>query len=48
MFESLSDQIKDDTRGQQSTKERVIVYLAIAVVSLLIFGGLIFGVRMLG
>ena len=48
MFESLSDQMRDDARGQQSTKERLFVYLAIAALSLLIFGGLLFGVRMLG
>jgi hypothetical protein len=47
MFESLSDQMRDDARGQKTTKERVIEYLAIAVLSLLIFAGLFFGVRML-
>ncbi len=47
MFESLSDQIRDDSRGQKSTRERVIEYLAIAVLSVAVFAGLYFGVRML-
>jgi ATP-dependent Lon protease len=47
MFDSLSDQIRDDAKGQKTTKERIIEYLAIAVLSLVVFGGLFFGVRML-
>jgi hypothetical protein len=47
MFDSLSDQIRDDARSQKTTRERVIEYLAIAVLSLLVFAGLFFGVRML-
>jgi hypothetical protein len=47
MFDSLSDQIRDDSRGQKTTKERVIEYLAIAVLSLAVFAGLFFGIRLL-
>jgi hypothetical protein len=47
MFDSLSDQIRDDDRGQKTTRERVVEYLAIAILSLAIFAGLFFGVRLL-
>ena len=47
MFESLDDQIKKDDKAQTTTKERVLEYLAIAIVSVVVFAGLFFGVRML-
>lgn len=47
MFDSLSDQIRDDSRGQNTTRERIVKYLVIAVLSLAAFAGLYFGVRML-
>ncbi len=45
MFESLDEQIKRDEKGQSSTKERVLLYLAISAASVLIFGGLILAVQ---
>ena len=43
MFDSLDDQIKHDLQKQSSGKERMLVYAAIAVTSVLVFGGLFFG-----
>jgi hypothetical protein len=47
MFDSLCDQIRDDTRSQKTTRERVVVGLVIAVISLAVFAGLFFGIRLL-
>lgn len=48
MFDSLDDQMKKDLDRQTSSKQRMLLWLAVAVVSLLIFGGLYFGVRLIG
>lgn len=45
MFDSLSDRIKADEAV--NTTERAIRWAAVAVLSLLLFGGLYFGVRLL-
>jgi hypothetical protein len=45
MFDSLSDRIKAD-EGINNT-ERAIRWAVVAVLSLLLFGGLYFGVRLL-
>jgi hypothetical protein len=47
MFDSLDEQMKQDSRAQKSKKERVLEILAIAVLSVVIFAGLFFGVRLL-
>jgi hypothetical protein len=47
MFESLDDQIKRDDQLETTTKERVVRWVAIAVVSVLVFAGVFFSVRML-
>jgi hypothetical protein len=47
MFDSLDEQIKADAHAASSTKERVFMWLAIAIVSVAVFGGLYIGVRML-
>ena len=47
MFESLADRIREDEHKEVSQRERTIRYLAIAVLSVLLFGGLYFGVRMM-
>ena len=47
MFDSLSDQIRDDSRGQKTTRERVMEGFAIAVLALAVFAGLFFGIRLL-
>ncbi|MCC6858270.1 MAG: hypothetical protein IT158_06910 [Bryobacterales bacterium] len=47
MFDSLSDQMKHDDAESTKTSERVIQWLAVAVISVLLFGGLYFGIKML-
>lgn len=46
MFESLSDHIKADDLKEVSTRERIIRYAVIGVLSVVLFGGLYFAVRM--
>jgi hypothetical protein len=47
MFDSLADRIKEDEHSTINNTERVIRWLIVAVVSVLLFGGLYLGVRML-
>ena len=47
MFDSLSDQIKHDLDEQTPKTQRVIEYVLVGVVSIVIFGGLYFGIRFL-
>jgi amino acid permease len=45
MFDSLDDQLKKVEQHESTTKERILRYLAIAAVSVLIFGGIIIAVQ---
>lgn len=47
MFDSLADRMKADDKIEINNTEKVIRWLAVAVLSVLLFGGLYFGVRML-
>ena len=47
MFDSLSDQMKHDLDQQTPKSQRVIEYVLVAVVSIVIFGGLYMGIRLL-
>ena len=47
MFESLADQMRHDEREQLSTRERLVLWIVISIVSVLVFGGLYFAVQML-
>lgn len=47
MFDSLADRIREDEHNEVSNKERTVRYVLIAVVSIVLFGGLYFGIRML-
>jgi hypothetical protein len=47
MFDSLSDQMKRDINEQTPKTQRVIEYVLVGVVSVVIFGGLYFGIRFL-
>ena len=47
MFESLDDHMKHDRQVERSKRERVIVPLAIVVLSVILFVGLYLGVRLL-
>ena len=47
MFDSLSDQMKHDLDEHTPKSQRLIEYLLVAVVSIVIFGGLYMGIRFL-
>ena len=47
MFESLADRIREDEHGTIKTSERLVRWVVVAVVSVLLFGGLYIGIRML-
>ena len=48
MFDSLADRIREDAHKEVKTTERVLRWVAVAVVSVALFGGLYYGVKMLG
>jgi len=47
MFDDLDEQMKKDMNAESTSTERAIRYVAVAIVSVLLFGGLYFGVRLL-
>jgi hypothetical protein len=47
MFDSLNDQMKHDIAGMETTTERTVKWVAVMVVSVLLFGGLYLAVRTL-
>jgi hypothetical protein len=47
MFDSLADRMREDEHQQTNNTERIIRYVAVAVISVLLFGGLYYGVRLL-
>jgi len=47
MFESLSDHIKEDEAADVTPKQRAIKWVLIAVISVVLFGGLYFAVKVL-
>jgi hypothetical protein len=48
MFDSLDETMKKDAQEQTSNKERMMLWLAVAAASILVFCGLYFGVRVIG
>jgi hypothetical protein len=48
MFDSLDETMKKDAHEQTTNKERMMLWLGVAVASILVFGGLYFGVRVIG
>jgi hypothetical protein len=48
MFDSLADRMKEDQQKEVNSTERALRLLAVAVISVLVFGGLYFVVRLLG
>jgi len=48
MFDSLDDTMKRDEERESSKSERMIRYAVIAVASVVLFGGLIIGIRLVG
>jgi hypothetical protein len=47
MFDSLADRIREDEHSTVNNTERLIRWLVVALVTILLFGGLYYGVRML-
>jgi hypothetical protein len=47
MFDSLADRIREDEHRSINNTERVIRWVVITVVSVAIFGGIYYGVRLL-
>ena len=47
MFDSLADRMKEDEKQATKSSERVIRWILVPVVSVLLFGGLYFVVRLL-
>ena len=47
MFDCLADQIRHDEHLQVSNKERYVRWFAVAVLSVVIFGGLYYGIQWL-
>jgi hypothetical protein len=47
MFDSLDEQMKHDDQMTTTPRERILRWVAVAVVSVALFSGLYYGVRML-
>lgn len=47
MFDSLDDRIRADEHSEVSNKERMVRWAVAAVTTVLLFGGLYWGVQML-
>ena len=47
MFDSLAEQMRHDDHVQVSNFERAVRWTAVAVLSLVIFGGILFGMQFL-
>ena len=47
MFDSLADRIREDEHKEVDTKERIFRWVLMFVLSIVVFGGLYYGVRML-
>ena len=48
MFDSLDDQMKQDLDKQSSGRQRMLLWLAVTIAAIVIFGGLYLGVSRLG
>jgi hypothetical protein len=47
MFDTLADRIRADEQSTVNRTERILRWAAVAVISILLFGGLYLGVKML-
>ncbi|MEO8657884.1 MAG: hypothetical protein ABI693_05410 [Bryobacteraceae bacterium] len=47
MFDSLDETMKHDDQEVVSNKEKILRWVVVGVVSVLVFGGLFFGVSLL-
>jgi hypothetical protein len=48
MFDSLDEQMKKDEAAVTSPKEKIVRYLIYLIAGVIVFGGLLIGVRSLG
>jgi hypothetical protein len=48
MFDSLADRIREDEHQSVTNTERYLRWAAVGVISVVVFGGLYLGVRLLG
>ncbi len=48
MFDSLEDKIKRDDAAEISRRERIVKGVVITILSIVLFGGLFFAVRLVG
>jgi hypothetical protein len=48
MFEGLDEQMKRDEQAEISPTEKYLRWAAVAIASIVLFGGLYLGVRMVG
>jgi hypothetical protein len=48
MFDSLADQMKKDDKETTNSTQRIVLWVGVAAASIVVFGGLYMGVRMLG
>jgi len=46
MFDSLDETMRNDAKKASSASERTMVWVAVAMASVLLFAGLYFGVRL--
>jgi hypothetical protein len=47
MFDSLDEQMKKDMNKETTPRQRMLMWVVIVLASILIFGGLYFGVRLI-
>ena len=47
MFDSLADRIREDDHKEVNQTERVVRWVVVGVASIVIFGGLYMGIRLL-
>ncbi len=47
MFDSLDEQMKKDMNKETTPQQRMLMWVVIVVASIVLFGGLYFGVRLI-
>lgn len=47
MFDSLADRIREDDQKESNATERIVRWLIITVVSVVVFGGIYWGMHLL-
>lgn len=47
MFDSLADKIREDDQRESNSAERIVRWVIISVVSVVVFGGIYWGIHVL-